>query len=296
MNWLGIIIIAYFLNAISVVVDKFLLSKRISNPAVYAFFISALSLLAIVIAPFGFHYYGWIQIAIALIAGIIFTFSLYFMFKALSQNEASRITPFIGGLQPIVIFFLAWIFLAERIGGGAILALFFIIIGTVLISWQRGKSNKRSYLWALFATLLFAVSYTVNKYTFINQDFITGFVWTRVGAFIGALFLLFPAVNRLAIAKEIKRPQKTSTSLFLAGQICGAVSFILINYAIAVSPSVAVVNSLQGLQYVFLLLIVISLGRRFPRLLEEKLTAKILIQKISATAFIIAGLVILALA
>ena len=85
MTWFIIAIFAYFLNAVAITIDKFLLSKKIPNPAVYAFFIATLSLLALVLIPFGFHFYSLAQILIALIAGLIFTFALLYLFSALSQ-------------------------------------------------------------------------------------------------------------------------------------------------------------------------------------------------------------------
>ncbi len=293
MNWLTIVIIAYFLNAIAITIDKILLSKKIPNPAVYAFFISALSLFALVLIPFGFKFYSLSQIIIALAAGIIFAFALLFMFKAISKNEASRITPFMGGLQPIFIFIFALIFLDEKLGLQPLTAFFIIILGTVAISWPSGKSSAKSYQLAIIATLLFAISYTMNKYVFIQQDFISGFVWTRVGAFLGALFLLIPKTNRQDIGGKIKNPGKNGGGLFIFGQISGALSFILINYAIAISSSVALVNALQGLQYIFLLIIIIPLAKKIPRLLKEEFSPKILTQKILATILIILGLFIL---
>ncbi|NCN07776.1 EamA family transporter [Candidatus Falkowbacteria bacterium] len=295
MNWLIITVFAYFLNAIAVVIDKFLLSKRISNPAVYAIFISTLSLLSLILIPFGFHLYSPGQILIALMAGVIFTFALFYMFKALGQNEASSITPFMGGLQPIFVFILALMFLNEKLTLQQIIAFGVIIMGTVLISWQKSsKTNKKSaYLFAIISTLLFAASYTINKYSFVNQDFISGFVWTRIGAFLGALILLLSAKNRYDIKSELKQPKKQTGSLFIVGQVAGALSFILINYTISISSSVALVNSLQGLQYIFLLIIVFSLSWKFPKLLEEKLTWPVITKKIIATILIIGGLFIL---
>lgn len=295
MTWPIITIIAYLLNAVAITIDKFLLSKKITNPAVYAIFISTLSLLALVLIPFGFHLYSLDQILIALVAGLIFTFALLYMFKALGQNEASRITPFMGGFQPIFVFILALIFLNEILVPQQLIAFIIIILGTVIISWQNNSkaTQKKAYLFAIIATLLFAISYTINKYSFTNQDFISGFVWTRIGAFIGALILLVPAKNRQDIKIELKKPKKQTGILFILGQTAGALSFILINYAIAISSSVALVNALQGLQYIFLLIIIFSLSWKFPKLLEEKITPLIVIKKIIATALIIGGLFIL---
>ena len=291
--WLLISLFAYLLNAIAITVDKFLLSKKISNPAVYTFFISALSLLAIIMAPFGMQWYGTLPALIGIIGGIFFTGGLLYMFKALEANEASRITPIIGGMQPLWILIFAALFLRELLTAQSLIAFALIILGTIAISWERKGGSRAGYGAALIATLLFAISYTINKYVFIDQDFITGFVWTRIGAFLGALTLLFSAVNRHDIWQNLRHGEQKTGSLFIFGQIAGSISFILVNYAIAISPSVALVNALQGVQYVFLLVFVIILSKKFPQILNEKMTRQILIQKILATAIIIAGLSLL---
>jgi drug/metabolite transporter (DMT)-like permease len=302
MLWLIVIVIAYFLNASATAIDKFLLSKKIPNPAVYAFFISALSVLGVVLIPFGFHSIPFLQVVIALLTGVVFTFAYLFMFKALGENEASRITPFMGGLQPIFVFVLAWIFLGESLGLLAIAAFFVLVIGTIILSRQEGQSvkqqrlSRRSYLYATIATILFAIAYTATKYVYNQDGFITGFVWTRT--FLGAMLLLIYPKNFIDIIGGLRKPkdkQKTGL-LFIIGQGAGALSFILVSYAISISSSVAIINASRGLEYVFLLLILIMLSRKFPKVLSEKMTSKIILQKSLATAFIIVGLILLAFA
>jgi len=300
--WIPIIVITYLLNATATVIDKFLLSKKIPNPAVYTFFISILSLLGIVLAPFGFHWTSGLANIFALLTGVVFVFSYFFMFKALGGNEASRVTPFMGGLQPIFVFILAWIFLAEKLSGWGLLAFILLIIGTFILSWQKESSEKkqassrRSYLYALIATLLFAVAYTMNKFVFNEQGFITGFVMVRIGTALGALLLLLKPQNVRDIIKEISQPKKKSGWLFIIGQACGAASFILFSYAISIYKSVAIINASRGLEYVFLLIIVLILSRKYPKILKEKMTPLVITQKITAIVFIIIGLAVLAFA
>lgn len=301
MLWILIIIIAYFLNASATALDKFLLTKKIPNPAVYAFFICFLNLLGLVFIPFGFHFSSGIQTIIGLLNGILFTFAYLFMFMALNRNEASRITPFMGGLQPIFVLLLAFVLLGEKIGGLGLLAFAIIVLGTIVLAYQKEKtkkliaSSKSSYWLALVATILFAAAYTLNKYIFVSEGFVTGFVLVRVGTFLGALLLLLRPQNIKDILAEIKTPKKSSGGLFLVGQGAGALSLILVSYAVAISPSVAIINASRGLEYVFLLIIILLLARKHPHLLEEKLTPRTIIQKVTAIALIIAGLVILAL-
>ncbi|MBI5022832.1 MAG: DMT family transporter [Candidatus Magasanikbacteria bacterium] len=292
--WLLITAVAYFLNAIAAVVDKFLISKKISNSAVYAFYISALGLSGLILIPWGFGWIGWWNLAIVLAAGVTFTCALLHLFKGLAVNESSRITPFIGGLSPIFVFIFSFFLLGERLVGKQPLAFILIIIGTVFIS--LGKSSKKNlvvgFWYAGISALMFGVSYTLTKLAYNNVSFINGFVWLRITTFIGGLFLLYSAANRRDIFHPSEKTVQKAGPLFLFGQVAGAASFLLINYAISIS-SVTIVNALQGLQYVFLLIMILILARLRPQVLEEKLRGVVLTQKISAIVLIGAGLYLL---
>ncbi len=289
--WLVIINVAYFLNALSAVVDKFLLNKKIPQPAVYTFAIITLGLLGLVLAPWGFAWISGFLFLISLIAGVSFSGALFSLFKALTYNETSRITPLIGGLSPIFVFSFSFFILAERLSARQFLAFIFIVLGTLLISYSKHASHgeKKGYLWAFFSACLFGFSYALTKYIFDNTTFINGFVWLRVTTFLGGALLLLSRANRQAIFQSFKKNKGSTSGLFLVGQISGSASFLLINYAISLA-SVTLVNALQGVQYVFLLIMVLILSRRHSNVLEEKMRGVVLAQKIIATALIGLGL------
>ena len=300
MSWLLIVIIAYFLNALAAVIDKYLISKRLPQPVVYTFFISILGILAIFLIPFGFQIPSSFIILLSFIAGLSFTFALFHLFSALKFEETTKITPFIGGLQPIFIFILSFIFLKEKLVSTQLTAFIFLVIGTILITFNfqpRKFLKKRRLPAVLISSFLFALSYFLTKVVYQNHPFISSFIWIRFGSFLGALCFLIPKNIRQKLISAI-RPRaarrKETSFMFIFGQICGALGFFLINYAIKLS-SVSLINALQGLQYIFLLIMVIILSKRFPQVLEEKLTFKILRQKILAIIFISLGLVFLAL-
>ena len=75
-------------------------------------------------------------------------------------------------------------------------------------------------------------------------------------------------------------------------QILGAASFLIIAYAISLGP-VTVINAMQGVQYAILFLLVVVLARRYPHLLDEPLSKKIIVQKSLAIGLIIIGLVLI---
>jgi len=296
MHWLTIVLTGHLLNALAFLMDKFLLSsKRIPSPFVYAFFIGALGILALVLIPFGVTVPSNIEMARALIAGATFVLALVFFFAGLKENEASRVVPLTGGLVPAFTFALAYLFLGERLGQIEILAFAALVVGGVLITIERkGKSSTKGYVYAVVAALIFAVSFVITKQVFIEQNFVSGFVWSRIGGFATALlFLLIPEARYGILHQPKQKGTGSTTALFLTGQVAGALGFTLVNYAISLA-SVSLVNAMQGAQYAFLLVMVGLLSRKFPKILSERLSGWVLVQKIMAIILISIGIGLIA--
>jgi len=305
MNWITVVIAGHFLNALAFLMDKFLLTKKIPSPFVYAFFIGALGIMGLMLIPFGFSVPSCIVIARAVVAGSTYIIALVFFFAALKENEASRVVPLTGGFVPAFTFVLAYLFLSERLGYSEILAFLFLVFGGVFITVEKkGRGSKKGYIYAIIAGFVFAVSYVITKQVFIEQNFVSGFIWSRIGGFLMALsFLLIPSARRGIFGKQKdsgstkaslgkKRIISNTTVLFFTGQASGALGYVLVNYAISLG-SVSLVNAMQGVQYGFLLLMALVLSRKFPNIMSEKITSKVLFQKIFAILLISAGIVLI---
>ncbi len=296
MNWIAIVLAGHFLNALAFLMDKFLLSsKRIPSPFVYAFFIGALGILALVLIPFGVVIPSSVEVIRALVAGATFILALVFFFAGLKENEASRVVPLTGGFVPAFTFVLAYFFLGERLGQTEILAFAALVLGGVLITLERkGKGSVKGYAYAVIAAFLFAVSFVITKQVYLEQSFISGFVWSRIGGFLAALsFLLIPSARYGIFHQPKQKGTGTTAVLFFTGQAAGAFGFVLVNYAISLA-SVSLVNAMQGVQYAFLLIMVILLSKKFPRVLSERLTRGVLVQKITAIVLISVGIGLIA--
>jgi glucose uptake protein len=296
MNWLIVVCLAYLFNAIAISIDKALLKKEVPNPAAYTFYISALGAGSVVLLFFDFKIPTLVQFVYNFLAGATFTVGLYLMFVALQKADVSRVTPFIGGLNPFFIFILAALFLGERMTSNQLLAFFVILAGTFLISlnFKKDKGIGRAFLIALPSAIFYAISYAITKYVFNTQTFISGFVFIRLGAFIAALFLLLSTANRRAIFSTVKTSSGGSKLAFGVGQTCGALSAILVNWAISLA-SVSLVNALQGLQYVFLFIIILGLKNKYPKLLDEDLSRRVYIQKVVSIGLIVLGLFLISI-
>lgn len=299
MSWIFIVIIAHLLNAGAFLVDKFLLVKAVPKAAVYTFAIGALGVFAIVLLPFGYVQPTANEFLFAASAGVLFQLALLFFFSALRWLETSRVVPVVGGGQPLIILAFSALFLGERLTTIELIAFALLVAGSALISIDTHDATpaesikqRRGWFYAILATFFFSASFTMTKAVFDTQPFISGFVWIRLGAFLFVLlFLLYTPWRRAILARE-ERPRGKYGALFLGGQLFGALGAVLMNYAISLA-SVTIVTAMQGLQYAFLFLLAILLGRRYKQL-RERLSRTIILRKSSAIILIGIGLLLFA--
>ncbi len=297
MLFIWVAIFAYFLFAINAVIDKYLLHQsRIGHPATYAFAIGTLSLVVIVLVPFGFEILPAEVILLAILAGALFTFAILCFFGALKNGEASRVVPIEGGFVPFFTLIFAYVLVGERLVRTDLWALALLIFGTLLITHETAKWRSRykldNILLAIFAALLFALSFTLTKQVFNYTGFINGLIWTRFGMAFGSLALLLDNEFRRAIFGQVHKTKHNTGVWFLGGQAIGALAGLLQNYAISLG-SVSIVNALQGTQFAFLLAMTSFISLSHPKVVKEKFNRHILLQKAIAIILISIGVIIL---
>lgn len=318
--WLLVAASSYLINAGIYVADKFLLSKKIHSSITYAFYVgiwSIFNFVLLIISP-------WVpslqELGIDLVAGLLFLVTLIFWYKALHQSEATRVVPIVGALTPIFSLVLSYIFLGEALAERQILSFVILINGGILISVKHTRfyaakevmgrfqgifgnflggihAKYRPYRRLVFNSVIsaffFASYYVLIKHIYSVQPFIGGFVWSRLGTFIGVIAILFVPAWRKCIV-EHRKHSKTPGNIwfFLSVRFLAAIAFIMLNWAISLG-NVALINSLQGVQYVFLFLIVLFLSHKFPKILSEELGGGVMLQKIIGVSLICTGLYML---
>lgn len=304
MNWIGIAIIAYFLLALEIVLDKFLLSsKRISHPAIYAFYSGTMGIFAVAFAPLGFHWISYEKISFSFIAGIIFIYGMLSLFSAVKRGEASRVLPIVGAVVPITSFFLAIVFLGENLGIKGSLGIGILILGGILISFNLAQNRTRIFFEgfraSVLAGFLLALSTIFIKALYNEDNFLNVFIWTRMGAFLGALsFFLIPAWRKSILGSllKFKKPEssekKSGASFVLAKALGGSGSFLKENAVSMSLASVTVVNALVSVEYVFIFVLSIIFSGWMPKIMREEKDLKSVIQKLTAIAIIAIGLVL----
>ncbi|OGF26588.1 hypothetical protein A2477_01685 [Candidatus Falkowbacteria bacterium RIFOXYC2_FULL_47_12] len=318
--WLPIAIFAYFINAGVYTADKYFLSKKVHSSISYAFYVGIWSIGNAALFWFAPFVPSWEWLLIDLAAGLLFLWALVAWYKALHQSEATKVVPIVGAFIPIFSFLLAYVFLGEVLTRQQLLALFVLIAGGILISAKQreisfmrkcanycramfgfviGKTYaedhpvRRLIVNSLVSAFIFAAYYVLIKYVYLHQPFLGSYIWTRLGSFAGALgLLLVPAYRHLIFEKKRRAEAVRSLPLFLSIRFLAVIAFILLNYAIALG-NVALVNALQGVQYVFLIFIILVLSEQYPKILREEMSRKILLQKFIGVLMVSVGLYLL---
>lgn len=294
---------SYFLGALTVILDKFLLgSKRVSSAPVYSFYIAIFGLFALLFIPFaGFSVPSYRQIFLSLSGGALFSFGILALYFAIRKSEASRVSPIVGAIIPIVTYSLSLIFSSEKLVLVQLIGVALLIFGGLLISFDLPlKINKKKFFAGFYPSILagflLALAYFIFKFVYDEQSFFNGFIWTRIGAFLGAIgYFLIPGwrkdiLKSLKNFKKAKKQEYQTGGLFVGNKVLGGISSILLNAAIAMG-SVTLVNSLVSSQYVFILALAYFAHKKFPFVFEEKLLFWDWAQKIGAIILIGTGVV-----
>jgi len=324
--WFTLAILSYLFLALTAFLDKYILGGPLPSPKIYSFYTGILSLLVLLLIPIGFLVsFGFLAplrmifpetskiflipnlplIILSLTTGIIAILFLFFYYKGVQDFEISRIGPAVGGITPLFILGIIYFFTFISSGLGferrvlaprELLALILLILGSVILTLHRDKlatlgSLKASFIASFFLGLSFVLSKIVYKFL----GFWPGFIWIGIGQFSGAMFFLFFHEVRNEVFSKRGILGKKIAFPFIFAKGIGGLGSILQNRAIFLAPVVflPVINALSGVQYIFLIILATLLFFKFPGILKEEISRKVLLQKAIAVCLVVMGLVFL---
>lgn len=266
--WLLLAVAAQFLFAISTLVDKHIVvrAQHIGKPIVYAFYVALLSGFVVVLFP-------WVTIPsayvllLSLVNAASFTAAIYLLYNALSLSRASDVAPVVGGVSAIVTAILAATLIEGDVARMHILPIAFLAVGTAIIS--HFHFSRRAIFYTLAAGAFFGITVVLSKLIFIEVPFLDGFFWPRLFNVLVALSLLSVPPFRTAIFHGGKHSSRGAKSLVVGNKILGGVAAAMTTYAVSLG-SVAVVNALAGLQFVFLFVFALVFAHKMPLFSNSK--------------------------
>ncbi|MFA5228221.1 MAG: EamA family transporter [Candidatus Paceibacterota bacterium] len=297
MLWILAITSAYFCFALASLGDRIVLSGP-SRPKSYTFFVGILSAAVILLIPFiGINVPQgllWLWIILAALFNIL---GIYSMFTALDDFDVSKIVPTVGALQPIfVVIFSLLIWGGYAMKENQIIAFAILLLGSVLISIEKNyRVTRRSLKLSFFAALFFSLEMIFAKIAYLDINFWDGFIWMKIFGFVFVVGFLFNKTFRSDVFKIDQKLDKKNSIIFFLAQGFGGLANILQGWAISLVPLayLGIMNAMKGLQYIFLFIFVLIISIIVPKLLNEKTSKRIIVQRIIAIILIIIGLSIL---
>ena len=298
MNFILIAIIGYFFLAVEAVFSKYLLTGKIKSWQVYLFYVGILSLFSLVFVPFGLKWWGWEIFLLSILSGLIFFLSLAFLFQSLKDSSVSRVYILYGTIITTTTFFLMNFFFMEKFTAKGTLGIIFLLIGGFFISFKFYKHRFfHNYKKIILAGILAGISLVILKYIYENSNFVSGYVYSRLGIFVGALvFVAIPFFRKEIFRKNVIKRKKKKNIIYFFGvitaKIIAGTGVILVSYSIFIG-SVTLVNALISVQYLLTFLLATILAIFFKEAIRERLTLSNIILKLVGIFFIAGGVVLI---
>jgi drug/metabolite transporter (DMT)-like permease len=308
MTWIFLATGAQFLNAIVAILDKFIVSDKrmVPKPFVYAFYSCLVTSSWGLVYLLGFiHSFATVGVpqvsniewptiqvvGMSFLAAYTFFMAIVSMYDGLKEADASDVMPVIGAVSAISTFVMAYLFLDVRLTHNFVWGIALLATGTFLVSHVR--FTKKIILNTVHSGIFFALHYITMKGLFQETSFDDGFFWSRVGFVFFALSLLLVPVYYEKITKQTRRTTTKAGLFVLSAKIlAGVASFMLLKATDW--GDVAVVQALDGLKFVFILVISVFVGKYLPISAGENETGtETIVRKILYVSIIALGFVIL---
>ncbi len=298
MNWFLIALINPVAHALVNHFDKYLISRYVKGGSVGTLILFS-ALFSVVMLPIIWVIHPGVlsavtvlQALVLMINGGILVTAIIFYLYALSSDEASFVAPLFQ-LVPVFGFMLGYFILGEVLHGNQIIAGLLIIAGSTILTLEftdgKRKIKARLALLMLGSSLFYAINAVIFKSIAINQGFVDSLFWDMAGKFLFGIILFFAIKSyRRQFIDMIKAKPFTVIGLNALNEVIALVGEVALVFAVLYAP-VALVQSVAGLQPMFVFLIGLVLTLFLPKLGQESLHAKVVVQKIIGIVVITVG-------
>lgn len=307
MSWITLAVLAYFLWAISNIIDKIVVTKYVKD----YFSLSLMSLLfgSLFILVYSIIFNGIQQInltilIIALLAGFTRVLAYCFYYKAMSYEEASRVT-ILTQLAPIFTLLFSVLFIKEVLNFNEYLAFILLFISGILSSTkfdiektcpsklQRSGIKISLAFWDM---ILFAITVSTSavmmKYIFDQANFWQCMIWIVIGEIISSIIISI--LFKKPLLKIFFLTAVKGKILLIFNEILS--SSALITYSIALTlGSVSLIGALSSTNPIFVFLIALLISIFIPKILKEEIDKRTIILKIIAIIIMSSGIYLLSI-
>ena len=293
MSWFVLALIVAFLFGATNFIDRFLVEKRIPDP----FFVSIIGGIAAVVGGFvvmlinGIPAIGWVGATTLLIGGLAAELALVPWYKAIKQDDTSRVVPYLQ-LIPVVVLGLSYVLLDEQLTRNQLIGFALIIAGGVSLAIERSPKElfriRKSFWYILISIMLWAPVVVLFKMVAIEQDFWDAIVWEAIGMGMGAIMLWLYAKTK--VVEELRAMTVGTWGVVGVNEAAYIAARVLQFSAVMVGPA-ALVSVVGGIQPLFALIVGLLFSKWFPQIIKEDIKKETVLLKLVAIVIVFAGIV-----
>ena len=300
MNWFWIAMIAPFLWAIVVIIDKFLVinySKGDQSSGGLVIFSSLVNIFVasgiLIIVP-GIFDVSFIDKIILLSIGVATAIWFVLYLYAIEKEAGSVVSAWFLSV-PVFSYPISYFILRETLKTNQIIGSLIVIIGLLFLSLDFDKNkkikikSKRSIFYMTFACIIVALCGVMFKYVTVDGNFWVSSFWEYLG--LGSagvfMFLFIPKYRKEFMYMNKKGGIKIfflnilNESLTIGGN--------LLTYFVMLTAPISLVYMVGSFQPIIVLFLVVFFKKILPGVINENLTKKILIRKFISILIITVG-------
>jgi len=297
MSWANTAILSTAVFSAVSIIDSRLLSKRM--PGLRAFLLPVgiihlfYALVSFLLFPLPAGIGTW-PLLVAVVSGILRTFSIIILLYIMKKEEVSRVIPVVY-TYPIFVAIMATPLLGESLYHLQWLAIIVVVAGAVVISVRQGPTGSitwlgKPFLFLFGASLLMATADIASKYALTYVSFWNMF-W--LSAFcLSVIFIL--ASMRPHIFRQLSNMKQRNSAIALLtfNETLAPIAVVLQFWALERGP-VSLVSTIISSRPIFVVIFALILSRISPGLLEWQPGRGALALRLIATAMIVGGITII---
>ena len=296
--WIGLL--APALWALCNYIDKYLLSKIFHEEKNISVLLIFSSIIGIILLPFIFFFadkvfaISTVNKLLMIWWWVIYIISLIPYLYALNKDDASTVVPLFQMIAPISLI-LWYFFLGESISTKQFIWFFIVFVSSFVLSLDithkiRFKSGV--FFLMLLSCLLTSPMYIIFKWVDVNSSFRTTTFREYIWFWIVSVALLCIPWYAKSFLRLFKNNKFKIVSLNLASETINVTAIVIMNY-VSVLTFVWLAQLMNWFQPVFILIYGIILTLLFPKIVKERYSRTIIIQKILCIILMIIWLYLL---
>ncbi|MDP1743381.1 MAG: EamA family transporter, partial [Candidatus Amesbacteria bacterium] len=225
--------------------------------------------------------------------GFFYVLAVLPYFYALQRDEASIAVPLFQ-MVPVFSLVLGYFILGETLTSMQLLGGTLIISGAIFMSLdltvhKKIKLKKEVFLLMALSSFLFAINFLFFKYFAINARFWVTSFWEYVGfAIFASLLLVFVKSYRNEFFKILKTNKISVLTINGINEVVNIIAKASFNFASLLAP-VTLIWIVNGLQPLFVFIFGVFLTLIAPKISQENISRKILVQKMLAIVIMFIG-------